>query len=141
LASRSCKNHWEKHLWAFVKVVEGREIYNFPIHHTVHFSWKMWDKLGQTRVNRIYQQQNVSARRGVAHAPRRVTSLGVRAHEPQPEVALSRGHAYRGSPFPQAVRALRRLRVTPATRRAPLVDRPPQRTTAPFAALVRARRL
>jgi hypothetical protein len=38
LASRSCKNHWEKHLWAFVKVVEGSEIYNFDIHRLVHFS-------------------------------------------------------------------------------------------------------
>jgi hypothetical protein len=27
---------------AFVKVVEGSEIYNFPIHHLVHFDSKFW---------------------------------------------------------------------------------------------------
>jgi hypothetical protein len=31
------KNHWETHHTAFVKVVGGSEIYNFPIHHFVHF--------------------------------------------------------------------------------------------------------
>jgi hypothetical protein len=38
----SCKNHGEKHLRAFVKVVEGSEIYNFPIHHFVHFYSTFW---------------------------------------------------------------------------------------------------
>jgi hypothetical protein len=33
-----CKNCREKHPRAFVKVVEGSEIYNFPIHHSMHFS-------------------------------------------------------------------------------------------------------
>jgi hypothetical protein len=33
-----CKNRGEKHHRAFVKVVEGSEIYNFSIHHLVHFS-------------------------------------------------------------------------------------------------------
>jgi hypothetical protein len=28
-----CKNRGGKHHRAFVKVVEGSEIYNFPIHH------------------------------------------------------------------------------------------------------------
>jgi uncharacterized membrane protein YoaT (DUF817 family) len=37
LASRFCKIRLEKHPRAFVKVVEGSEIYNFPIHHFVHF--------------------------------------------------------------------------------------------------------
>jgi hypothetical protein len=32
-----CKICWEKHPRAFVKVVEGSEIYNFPIHHFVQF--------------------------------------------------------------------------------------------------------
>jgi hypothetical protein len=36
-----CKIRWEKHCRAFVKVVEGSEIYNFPIHHSVHFSCKI----------------------------------------------------------------------------------------------------
>jgi hypothetical protein len=35
---RLCKIRREKHYRAFVKVVEGNEIYNFPIHHLVHFS-------------------------------------------------------------------------------------------------------
>jgi hypothetical protein len=35
------KNHGEKHYRAFVKVVEGSEIYNFPIHHLIHFSCKI----------------------------------------------------------------------------------------------------
>jgi hypothetical protein len=38
LASRSCKNRGEKHLQAFVKVVDGSEIYNFGIHCSEHFS-------------------------------------------------------------------------------------------------------
>jgi hypothetical protein len=51
-----CKNRWEKHHRAFVKVVEGSEIYSFPIHHLVHFSSKFerksclkWPKLKQFR--------------------------------------------------------------------------------------------
>jgi hypothetical protein len=40
LASRFCKIRGEEHPRAFVKVVEGSEIYNFPIHHLVHFSCK-----------------------------------------------------------------------------------------------------
>jgi hypothetical protein len=31
------KIRWEKHTRAFVKVVEGSEIYNFPIHYFVQF--------------------------------------------------------------------------------------------------------
>jgi hypothetical protein len=30
-----------KHPRAFVKVVDSSEIYNFPIHNLVHFSWKI----------------------------------------------------------------------------------------------------
>jgi hypothetical protein len=37
-----CKNCWEKHHRAFVKVVEGSVIYNFPIHHLVHFYSNFW---------------------------------------------------------------------------------------------------
>jgi hypothetical protein len=36
--SRLCKIRWGKHYVAFVKVVEGSETYNFPIHHIVYFS-------------------------------------------------------------------------------------------------------
>jgi hypothetical protein len=38
--SNLCKIRREKHPGAFVKVVEGSEIYNFRIHHSVHFSCK-----------------------------------------------------------------------------------------------------
>jgi hypothetical protein len=34
------QNPLRKHPRAFVKVVEGSEIYNFAIHHLVHFSCK-----------------------------------------------------------------------------------------------------
>jgi hypothetical protein len=38
------KIRWEKHPRAFVIVVEGSEIYNFPIHHFVHFYSKFGRK-------------------------------------------------------------------------------------------------
>jgi hypothetical protein len=37
-----CTIRGEKHPRAFVKVVEGSEIYNFPIHHFVHFYSNFW---------------------------------------------------------------------------------------------------
>jgi hypothetical protein len=40
LVANLCKISWEKHPGAFVKVVEGSEMYNFAIHHLVHFSCK-----------------------------------------------------------------------------------------------------
>jgi hypothetical protein len=43
-ASRSCSNRRDKHYTTFVKVVEGSEIYNFPIHHFVHFYSTFWRK-------------------------------------------------------------------------------------------------
>jgi hypothetical protein len=39
--SNLCKNRGEKQYRAFVKVVEGSETYNFPIHHLVHYSCKI----------------------------------------------------------------------------------------------------
>jgi hypothetical protein len=42
LARRSCKIRREKHPIAFLKVVEGNEIYNFPIDRNVHFSSRFW---------------------------------------------------------------------------------------------------
>jgi hypothetical protein len=38
LAADCAKSVEKKHPRAFVKVVEGSEIYNFPIPHLVHFS-------------------------------------------------------------------------------------------------------
>jgi hypothetical protein len=53
------QNPLRKHLWAFVKVVEGSEVYNFAIHHLVHFSskigrksWSKWPKMKRLRRNR-----------------------------------------------------------------------------------------
>jgi hypothetical protein len=40
--SRLCKLCGEQCPIAFVKVVEGSEIYNFPIHHLEHFSCNFW---------------------------------------------------------------------------------------------------
>jgi hypothetical protein len=48
LASRFCKIRGEKHPRAFVKVVEGSESYNFPIHHLVPFSCKIRVSIAQT---------------------------------------------------------------------------------------------
>jgi hypothetical protein len=41
LASLLCKIYLSKHHWAFVKVVEGSEIYNFGINSLMHFSYKI----------------------------------------------------------------------------------------------------
>jgi hypothetical protein len=40
---------WEKHPRAFVRVVEGSEICNFPIHHFVHFYSNFWIFLHSNR--------------------------------------------------------------------------------------------
>jgi hypothetical protein len=40
--SNLCKIRGEKHPKAFVRVVEGSEVYKFPIHHFVHFYLKFW---------------------------------------------------------------------------------------------------
>jgi hypothetical protein len=57
---------------AFVKVVEGSEIYNFPIHHLVHFYSKFW----------IFSRSN----KGSVKRCRASPALGVRATAP-PEAA------------------------------------------------------
>jgi hypothetical protein len=70
LARRSCKIRWEKHPMAFVKVVEGSEIYNFPIHHSVHFSSNFWRK---TQSNRRWLANFGPSRRSSALERRRPT--------------------------------------------------------------------
>jgi hypothetical protein len=42
--SSLCKNRWEKHHRAFIKVVEGPKIYNFAYYTSEHFSCKIWSK-------------------------------------------------------------------------------------------------
>jgi hypothetical protein len=48
-ACNLCSSHWVKHMSAFVKVVEGSLIHNFPFYHLVHFSSKFGRKTRSTR--------------------------------------------------------------------------------------------
>jgi hypothetical protein len=48
--SSLCKIHCSKPLWAFVKVVEGSEIYNFGIYTSMHFSSKNSSKTWSNKV-------------------------------------------------------------------------------------------
>jgi hypothetical protein len=74
-----CKIRWEKHPRAFVKVVEGSEIYNFPIHHLEHFSCNFWSfsmSNSACWINSVTmprRRAGQSAER--ARAPRHVASL------------------------------------------------------------------
>jgi hypothetical protein len=51
----------------FVKVVEGSEIYNFPIHHILHFYSKIWRK---TNFNRAGLNFRRATARQAAPPPR-----------------------------------------------------------------------
>jgi hypothetical protein len=105
--SRLCKIHWEKHPRAFLKVVEGSEIYNFPIHHFVHFYSIFWRS---SRSNRGIVKHFRADR-----APRRARHSHA-THHPRPRL-------------PQAARAPRCLEL----RAAPRAVSPytPRRTTGP----------
>jgi hypothetical protein len=50
-ASSLCKNHWSKHPSAFVKVVEGSEIYNFAYCLLGYLTWKFLRKTQLKNVN------------------------------------------------------------------------------------------
>jgi hypothetical protein len=84
-----CKNCWEKHLKAFVKVVDGSEIYNFPSHHLVHFYSNFWrfshsnqGTVKQFRVSRAPRRDVACRRRPPsASAP---SCLPRPAHPPRP---------------------------------------------------------
>jgi hypothetical protein len=117
--SRLCKIRWEKHYGAFVKVVEGSEIYNFPIHHKVYFNW---DFLSYTQSNRGNQHRSTPERERARQA---APALGVQAPGPPPEVAPPEAPR-----FPKRSHALRRLEVTPTTCRA-LPCRPATRCEPP----------
>jgi hypothetical protein len=86
LARRSCKIRREEHPIAFVRVVEGSEIYNFPIHHSVHFSCN----------NSSYGQSNRDSPKS-SGTSRRIASAGARQVTPQPPTCL----AARGRAFPK----------------------------------------
>jgi hypothetical protein len=83
LASRFCKIRGEKHPRAFVKVVEGSEIYNFPIHHLVHFSCKILSFYHSNRASPTFLgrlRRHPCAGAAPARAPCR---LGIRAAGPR----------------------------------------------------------
>jgi hypothetical protein len=111
--SRLCKIRWGKHYMAFVKVVEGSEIYNFPIHHFVHFYSTFWSYACSNRVSgkRFQRPTSYCARRDVARAPRRsaspeaAPSLG---RGPPPRQHACRGAAESALPAPRPVACARR---------------------------------
>jgi hypothetical protein len=90
-----CKIHGEKHYTAFVKVVEGSEIYNFHIHHFVHFYSKFWS---YARPNR----GTVKLFQSVAAAPRRAPSRDRVPQGPAPRASwrCARGTACLRRPRP-----------------------------------------
>jgi hypothetical protein len=105
LARRSCKIRREKHPRAFVKVVEGSEIYNFPIHHLVHFSCKNLSFYRSKRASPNNSRKTATSRRAesVGAAPARAQAAlasGPPAHAPRlaerPEARSPKPHTSRG---------------------------------------------
>jgi hypothetical protein len=74
-----CKIRGEKHNTTFVKVVEGSEIYNFPIHHFVHLYSTFWRFTCSNR-----------------HAVTQFGRPALRSPRCQGHLAPSRGHFFRG---------------------------------------------
>jgi hypothetical protein len=117
-----CTIRGEKHPRDFVKVVEGSEIYNFPIHHFVHFYSNFWSfkhsnrgavtqgQAGRSRVTRVPTASAPHARLPNAalrlpnaprpetpHAPRRIIRV---AHCPPVRRGFPCARADRGrSPY------------------------------------------
>jgi hypothetical protein len=89
--SNLCKIRLEKHITAFVKVVEGSEIYNFPIHHFVHFYSTFWS----------YTCSNGGT--GKHSASRAATSHAAHLRRAVPRPAPP-GAPYRGAHRPEASR-------------------------------------
>jgi hypothetical protein len=127
--SRLCKIRWEKHYTAFVNAVEGSEIYNFPIHHIVHFYSRF---LRKTRSSRGSPQRSAPERehaRATAsparHAATRqlcpapaICRFGARART-QPKDPLSKAAL---SPCPRACRrTVSRVAPRSVGRRRPVV--------------------
>jgi hypothetical protein len=108
-----------------VKVVEGSEIYNFPIHHLVHFYTNFWSKSQSNQP----AQQRVTLERDVAPRPRAHDAL---ASAPS---ATLLGWLYCPRPVPRSLAPSRgRLEVSPSSRRAPADRTGAQRTTGRFRA-------
>jgi hypothetical protein len=79
-----CKNRWEKHHSAFVKVVEGSKIYNFPIHHLVHFS----SKFGRKSCSKCPKLKRFRHRNATSRAPRDRTRRASRGRAPPDAMCL-----------------------------------------------------
>jgi hypothetical protein len=81
--SSLCKICGEKHYTVFVKVVEGSEIYNFPIHHFVHFYSnflrKTHSKRGTSTRSRAGRRRAATPRAGA-----RPSTFGPADHFPRP---------------------------------------------------------
>jgi hypothetical protein len=94
-----CKNCWENHLKAFVKVVEGSEIYNFPIHHLVLFYSNFW-RFSHSNQGTVKQFWVSHALRHDIARPRR--SLSASAPPCLPRLARPpRPCAFPGTPVPR----------------------------------------
>jgi hypothetical protein len=104
---------------AFVKVVEGSDIYNFPIHHFLHFYSKFWSftcsNSGTAKRNRVSR-----CRAGLCAATSR--RLGVCASAAPPEATRHPSPCT----FPRSTRAPRRSKPAPLH----ALARHPHRTTA-----------
>jgi hypothetical protein len=94
--SNLCKIRLEKHITAFVKVVEGSEIYNFPIHHFVHFYSTFWCYMCSNRGTRKHSASR-AATSHAAHLRRAVP-------RPVPPGAPYRGAHHREPACPEAPR-------------------------------------
>jgi hypothetical protein len=133
LARRSCKIRREKHYTAFVKVVEGSEIYNFTIHHIVHFysnfGRKSWSNRGTP--SKFLPRARSRARPLRANA----AHLGIRAVRALPEVPSRLPNTTRPFPTSRACRGhrtSRRRTSSPARRRTELPGRPRPARAAPL---------
>jgi hypothetical protein len=109
------QNPLKKHHTTFVKVVEGSEIYNFPIQHFGHFYSNFWSF---KRSNRGTMTQFWASRRRAATSRAAPQHLGVRAPlAPSRGTASSLGHALteaaRSPRFPLADRSRHRVTVGP----------------------------
>jgi hypothetical protein len=109
-----CKIRWEKHPRAFIKVVEGSEIYNFPIRHFVHFYSNFWSFLcsnSASWINWVTIPRRRAGQRGVLH---RCSSVRRRTHVPSGPATPGSSAASLGK-FPSATWSPRHRR--PVARR------------------------
>jgi hypothetical protein len=105
LASKLCKNGWEKGHTPFVKVVEGQEIYNFAIRCLDHFCSTLWRFARSKRAT--WKGFAGTGRSGTRRPRRRRASPASRSYRTRtPRPALARWSMRRGPPLRTAIRAL-----------------------------------